>query len=169
MISKEIVRVAKSYIGKHEKPNNSGFVDADFEKRMKDVGWSSGLAWCAFFTELVWKEAYGQGQVFTELSKLFSGSATTTYKNFELSATWKVGQVPVEGAIAIWRFGSGWQGHAAVVTSVISKTSFETVEGNTNSEGGREGIEVAVKQRLTNKPFTKKGLNLVGFIYPKEF
>ena len=168
MISDQIVKIAKSYIGQHEKPSNSGFKDAEFEKRMKDVGWSTSLSWCVFFTELVWKEAYGPGQVFNELSKLFSGSATTTYKNFELSKTWKVGQKPVPGAIAIWRYGNGWQGHAAVVVSVGDKKDFNTVEGNTNSEGGREGVEVAEKTRLTGKAFTKNGLNLVGFIYPKD-
>ena len=40
----------------------------------------------------------------------------------------------------------------------------KTIEGNTNDQGGREGIEVARKRRMyawTNGP----GLNLIGFIY----
>lgn len=168
MIGEEIVKVAKKYIGQHEKPNNSGFKDADFEKRMKDTGWSTGLSWCAFFCELVWKEAYNNPVVFKELDKLFSGSATTTYKNFELSGTWKVGQEPRPGALAVWRYGSDWKGHIGVVIDKVGTTSFSSIEGNTNSEGGREGIEVAEKLRKLNAPFSPKGLNLVGFVYPKE-
>ncbi len=38
------------------------------------------------------------------------------------------------------------------------------VEGNTNSQGGREGIEVAKKTRKIKVPYSSHGLNLVGFL-----
>ncbi len=167
MITEQIKKVAESYIGKRETPNNSGFTDKEFEKRMKEVGWAKSLSWCSFFCELVWKEAYNSAVINKELDKFFSGSATATYKNFELSGTWKVSKKPSVGAVAIWRFGNDWRGHAGVVTEV-SEGSFKSVEGNTNSSGGREGIEVAKKTRKLGEPFKTKGLNLVGFIVPKE-
>jgi len=41
------------------------------------------------------------------------------------------------------------------------------MEGNTNSEGKREGIEVAEKVRTLNFK-TDNGLRLLGFVKPKE-
>ena len=166
MEGNKIAEIAKGYIGKTETPNNSGFTDKKFETKMTEVGWNKSLAWCSFFCELVWNEACSDINLRAKIKKLFSGSATTTYKNFELDKTFKVGQIPTVGAVAIWRHGSGWQGHAAIVTEIVSKTEFKSVEGNTNDKGGREGYIVALKTRKTNNPFSEKSLNIVGFIYP---
>lgn len=161
----EIADIAKSYIGKTEIPNNAGFTDAKFQKKMEEVGWSKTLAWCSFFAELVWTEACCDNTLKAVIKKQFSGSATTTFKNFDLDKTFKTGTEPQVGSVAIFRHGNGWQGHAAIVTEIITKTEFKTVEGNTNDKGGREGYIVATKTRKTNNPFTNTGLNLVGFIY----
>lgn len=168
MIAEKIKEVALKYIGKTEKPSNSGFNDADFEKKMKDTGWIKSASWCAFFTELVWKEAYGTKYT-SELSKLFSGSATATFKNFDLAKAngWETGKVPKIGALAVWRHGNGWQGHIGIVVEE-NGVSFKSVEGNTNDVGGREGYIVAKKSRITKGVYTAKGLNLIGFVYPKE-
>lgn len=169
MIQDKIVEVAKKYVGKTEKPNNSGFTDAEFEKRMKDTGWDKGMSWCSFFCELVWKEAYLGSKEISSLDKLFSGSATATFKNFDLAKEqgWQTGLMPKVGALAVWRYGVGWQGHIGIVVEENGVT-FKTVEGNTNDKGGREGYIVAVKSRVTKGVFQKNGLNLIGFVYPKE-
>jgi hypothetical protein len=39
-IAARIIKVAQSYIGKTEKPNNGGFTDPTFEKRMREMGFS---------------------------------------------------------------------------------------------------------------------------------
>jgi hypothetical protein len=165
MKSADVIRVASSYVGQTETPNNSGFKDSVFQKKMEEVGWEKTLAWCSYFAELVFKEAACDAETKKKLGKLFSGSATTTYKNFELDGTYKTGKEPKPGALAIYRHGTGWQGHAAIVVGIPDKTIFKTVEGNTNDVGGREGYIVARKNRYWKKPFTPTGLNLVGFIY----
>ena len=165
MKGSEVAEIAKAYIGKTEIPNNAGFTDTKFQKKMEEVGWSKSLAWCSFFSELVWTEACCDSALKAVIKKQFSGSATTTFKNFDLDKTFKTGSVPQIGAVVIWRHGNGWQGHAGIVTEIIDKTTFKAVEGNTNDKGGREGYIVALKQRTTNKPFSNTGLNLVGFIY----
>lgn len=167
MIQDKIVETAKKYVGKREIPNNQGFLDSTFQKKMQEVGWMKGHAWCSYFCELVWKEAYDDAKICSELSKLFNASATATYKNFSLAAGWTTSNKPVPGAIAIWRLGLDWKGHAAIVTEVVDKNTFKTIEGNTNAEGGREGIEVARKTRYLNQAFKPKGLNIVGFVIPK--
>ena len=167
-----IVGVAQKYVGMQEIPGNMGFKDADFQKKMEAVGHLKGQAWCAYFAELVWKQAYTtntpeSAAVLKKLDKLFSASATATFKNFELDGTFKVGQVPMPGAIVIFRHGIGWQGHAGIVTAYANgEKTFASVEGNTNASGGREGIEVALKSRKLGLPLNKNGLNIVGFIYP---
>lgn len=168
MIADKIIETAKKYIGKREEPNNSGFKDKEFEKRMSEVGWQKGHAWCCYFCELVWKEAYNDDKkTVAEINKLFNASATATYKNFELSNNWILSNKPVPGALAVWRQGVDWRGHIGIVTELVDKNTFRTIEGNTNDSGGREGIEVARKMRFLNQPFKPKGLNLVGFICPK--
>lgn len=163
MSANRIIEVAKKYVGQTETLNNSGFTDKSFEQKMKDVGWSKSLSWCAFFTELVWKEA--MPEKYTELDKLFSGSATATYKNFDLANGWTCGQLPKIGSLAVWRYGNGWQGHIGVVIE-SNTTTFKSVEGNTNDKGGREGYIVAVKNRVLKGKYQPNGLNLIGFIYP---
>ena len=49
----------------------------------------------------------------------------------------------------------------------ISKKDFTTIDGNSNSSGGREGIEVAEKTRKYNFN-SNNGLRLIGFIKPKK-
>lgn len=168
-LTDRVVKIARSLIGQKEIAGNAGFNDPGFQKRMAEVGWKKTEAWCAYTGELIWKEAFtAQHVLYAELDKCFSASAVTTWENFKRSKRFKTGQTPKRGALAIWRHGKGWQGHLAVVVDEMPKPDFQTVEGNTNAAGGREGIEVADKTRKTGEPFKAKGLNLIGFVYLPE-
>lgn len=158
----KVLLVARKYIGQTEKPGNSGFNDAEFEKRMKAVGWAKGQAWCAYFVELVCREALPEKD--EELAKLFSASAVKTYENFQKAG--RASERPTPGSLAVWRYGDGWQGHIGVVSEIVSENIFKTIEGNTNATGGREGYIVALKTRKLKQLFSAKGLNLIGFITP---
>jgi hypothetical protein len=171
---KTLSEVALSYVGKTEKPNNSGFKDAEFEKKMKNVGWIKSQAWCAYFAELSvieWANEIGRNDIAKLATKLFSGGSTATFKNFEIYATQnptgivRISKKPVANSIAIYRHGSGWQGHAAITASVQPDMFVNNIEGNTNYVGGREGYIVAKKRRNHNAPYSAKGLNIVGYIY----
>lgn len=167
MIRQTIIQVAKSFVGQKETAGNSGFVNADFLTKMLKVGWQKGFAWCAFFAELVWTESYKtvDPSKLDDIAGIFSGSAVETFSRFK-KAGWKTSaNQPEPGDIVIWRHGDGWQGHAGIVTAVAGNV-FQTVEGNTNADGGREGDTVAQKTRKVGEPFKAKGLNLVGFIKP---
>ena len=168
MIGDIIKAKANHYIGEHEKPANSGFIDSVFEERMKQVGWLKGQAWCAYFAELVWTEAYTEykPELLPRLKQLFAASATAMYKNFSLSGDFKVSKTPEEGAMVMWREGIGWQGHTGIVTAFSGGTVFNTVEGNTNTNGSREGVEVAAKIRPLDWIVKQNGLNLIGFVIP---
>lgn len=168
MISSKIVEIASGYVGQQEISGNKGFKNPAFQKKMQDCGWDVGQSWCAYFSELVWKEAFTKTHPFyNTLDRLFSPSAVSTYSNFKGSTNFQAGNKPRAGALAVWRLGNGWQGHIGIVEKIIDKSLFGTIEGNTNSAGGREGIEVARKTRSLGMPFRPKGLNLIGFIYPE--
>lgn len=160
-----IVSIAKKYIGQTEKPNNAGFTSAEFEKKMKAVGFIPSQSWCAYFCELVYKEA--MPQLSLELDKLFSASATKTYDNFK-KAGYVISGKPSPGALAVWQYGSSWKGHIGIVTEIRSEKMFMSVEGNTNDKGGREGYIVAERARMLDQPLSSVGLNLLGFIYPTK-
>ncbi len=165
-----IVQIARKYIGIRELKNNSGWSDKVFQQRMVDVGWKVGESYCVYWAELVWKEAYAlHPKMLKRLDELFSGSATRTHKNFSLATNeFKIHPtIPVPGALALWRFGNTWMGHAGIVTGP-TRPRFNTVEANTNASGGREGVEIAAKTRLIGQPLRAKGLNLLGFVYPPD-
>ena len=176
IIQREVVKYALSLIGQQEKPNNSGFLNAWFEKLMLKVGWRKYDPWCAYFAELVWKYPYekiGAKNVLKKLDRLFSPSAVQTYKNFK-KAGYKTGMKPIEGALAVWQtYKNGkhhWSGHIGVVVRAMNHYEFYSVEGNTNDKGGREGYIVAKREHSVLMEQTKKdGLRFIGFVYLKDY
>lgn len=160
-----ILQVAAKYIGQIEKQGNLGFNDPTFEAAMKAVGWQPSQSWCAYFCELVWKEAVGkQNHLWKVCDKLFSASATATYANFASSKLFTTGKAPKPASLAVWRYGNDWRGHIGIVESV-GAGQFVAIEGNTNAAGSREGMFVMRKTRKLGEPFKAKGLNLIGFVY----
>jgi hypothetical protein len=160
----QIVEIAKQYIGKKEKPGNTGFVDPVMEKDMKAVGWEAGWAWCAGFIEMICWKAYPIR--IAELKGHFVPSAVNTYRNL-LKAGYKTSMVPEVGAFVFWqrvKDGMGqWQGHCGIVSEVTDSKTFKSIEGNTNGAGSREGDGVYEKQR-TVKADVQDGLKVIGFI-----
>lgn len=171
-IYQEIIEIAQSNLGQEEIRGNLGFKDKRFQEHMENTGWEKGQAWCAYFGELVWKQAYSvqNSLIVPELDKLFSGSAVTTFNNFK-RAGWTVHQssTPKPGSLVIWqkhiKSKPHWSGHLGIFER-LQNSLFKSIEGNTNDDGSREGYEVARRTR----PFNYKGQNglvLLGFVEPK--
>lgn len=169
-IVKSILDFASASIGQKEKPGNSGFVNAAFEKQMISVGFDAGEAWCCLFAELCWSQAHQKNPArLAQISAMFTDSALATWNRAKLDKNFKTGLEPRAGAVAIWQHGQSWTGHAGIVTAYdprANKDFFLTIEGNTNAAGGREGVEVAAKKRQLTFAVKPNQLNLKGFIYP---
>lgn len=166
--SQKIIQIAQRYLGIKEKPGNTGWPNAEFEAKMKKAGWYNTAPWCAFFTKLVWLEAYADHPGMKQTVNIwFNGSARQTLENAKKNGTFATGDVPKPGAIVIWLNGKGPAGHAGIVVSVNGNT-MTTIEGNTNASGSREGDQVAQKLRTVTRPFQADGLNVAGYIYPFE-
>lgn len=174
-IRKKIVEIAYSYEDQQEISGNKGFKDDVFQQKMEAVGWNYGQAWCSYFAELVWKEAYGNfdSSFINILDKLFSANAVKTYDNFKRSKRFKTGNNPEPGDLVVWAYYKEnkpkmvdiWTlGHIGVVTKP-AQLFFLSMEGNTNSKGGREGIENAEKKREYSF-YEENGLRLLGFVKP---
>lgn len=159
--------VAKKYIGERETPNNSGFIDKEFQEKIEACGWVKGQAWCAYFCELVWKESYPGRE---ELNSLFQAGAVANLTSFRKNQNYIVDKKPEIGALIVWQnykeFEPQWTGHIGIVEN-FDDLNIYTIEGNTNSQGGREGIEVTKKIRGYDFLPKKNGLVLKGFIKPK--
>lgn len=177
-INEKIVQAALSDEGKQEIKGNHGWVDKDFDLRMRATGWQDGQAWCAYWCEKIWTQVYSPDAQ-KILRSLFSANAVATYNAFWDSPLFPTSEEPVEGAVAIWQKmvngqpsfvgDTQWiRGHAGLVIDTEGDVNtFTTLEGNSNSEGGREGIEVARQVRTLD--FDKyNGLQLLGFIHPVE-
>lgn len=165
-----IVSYAVDYIGQKEIKGNMGFKDPVFEAKMESVGFKDTYAWCCLFAELVWTEAYKDfnKEMLPVLEEEFSAGTVRTFRHFkDLGWTYNT---PEAGDIVIWQTYKDGKpqttGHAAVIIEVKGEKLI-TVEGNTNAEGGREGIEVAKKERTIDF-HNKNGLRMLGFIKPKE-
>lgn len=168
-LQQSIVDTAASYIGKQEKAGNMGFKDPAFEDKMIEVGFRDGHAWCCYFAELVWKEGFSKAglDMFDILDNLFSASTQTTWRNFKNSGQgFSIEKDPQPGDLAIWQSNTEpTTGHIAIVVSGLDdNNNFQTVEGNTNDKGGREGYIVAAKQRPCTFDKNKK-LVLLGFVH----
>lgn len=163
-----LVEAARKDLGKKEKPGNTGFQDPELEKAMKAVGWQPGWAWCASIQEKwIWEAFPNLKQ---EVNGYFVPSATATFRNLK-NAGYKVSMEPTVGALVYWqRMQDGnalWQGHAGVVSKVISPKEFMSIEGNTNAAGSREGDSVQEKSRQVRSD-VQNGLKVIGFVtFPK--
>jgi hypothetical protein len=92
IIRQRIVKIAASYVGLYEAlpPKNPGWWDKDYEakfKKLKAYPWSAPEPWCAWFCQLVWKEAYTVGNALVKsvddlkYAKEYKNIWDTTLKN----------------------------------------------------------------------------------------
>jgi len=160
-MNKKIIEIAKKYIGQTEKPNNSGFLDAEFEDKMREIGWQKGWAWCSCFVKLVCKEAE-----FPEY-KLINPSVMKTWNAFKTNFPDRVvgknlsNQIKAGDLFVMQSKTNKSKGHIGFVLSEIDgKGYFRTIEGNTDGTGSREGDGVCIKRRHINSG----SLRLIGFI-----
>ena len=140
-LSEQIIQVAQSQLGVEEMPkgSNSG---PQVDTYLKSVGLGEGFAWCMSFVYWCVSEACKKTGHQNLLTK--TGGVLVQYnKCKDLHVT-----TPQPGDIFIMDFGKG-VGHTGIVTKVLLNGNLETIEGNTNDDGSREGYEVCKRIRKT--------------------
>jgi len=136
-LATKVLEIAINEIGKCEHPKGSNWGD-DVKKYLASVGIAFPASWCMAFVYWGTNEASKLQGVPNPLIK--TGGVLTQWN--KIPSTMKH-TTPRAGDIFIMDFGSG-HGHTGFVTRVANGR-IETVEGNSNDEGSREGFEVCRK------------------------
>lgn len=156
-----LVEIAAKYIGQREIPGNQGFVNKEFDAKMRGVGFVNGSPWCMFFVRLCVKETFPEQ--WHELDGLLSPHCLTALRRLR-AAGYEISLTPTAGAIFIMQKGSTMQGHTGITIAGEKSGKFMTTEGNTNDAGSREGEVVANKTRSLITTPQPQGLWVRGFI-----
>lgn len=160
-----ILEIARKYLGQSELPGNK-FTDlTPLGKLVHSAGQKDGEAWCAYFVEGCSIEAFPEMK--HQLEKLFSANCVETFHNFK-KAGFKVLSIdPLPGDICVMRsYRKGvaqLTGHMCIVEAIDVGNGFQTIDGNTNIAGSREGTTVMDRKQKSFK-FNPDGLTVLGFI-----
>jgi hypothetical protein len=130
------LEIAKTQLGVSELPKGSNAGPA-VEKYLKAVGLGKGYAWCEAFVYWCYSEASKELGVINPLKK-----TAGVLDQFNSSKKYDV-ETPQKGDLFIMDFGKG-QGHIGFVDDAF-KDKINTLEGNSNDDGSREGYEVCQK------------------------
>lgn len=142
MLAQEVITVAQSQLGVSEVPkgSNSG---KQVNAYLRSVGLAAGNPWCMAF--VYWCVAKAADKLGIENKLVKTGSCLHQYNNTTLRKIPNRSKAIKAGDIFIMEFKGG-TGHTGFVTKVTGGL-IETIEGNTNDDGSREGYEVAKRTR----------------------
>lgn len=135
----EWIKIAQGQIGVRENPigSNSG---KQVEAYLNSVGLGKGYAWCMAFVYWCVLQACIRAGVKTQLKR--TGGVRDQY----IYCKKIVVKEPKAGDIFIIVYPNG-TGHAGFVEKVLPNGQIQTIEGNTNDDGSREGYEVCRRVR----------------------
>jgi hypothetical protein len=142
-LAKLALASAQSQIGIQEFPKGSN-AGTDVEKYLKSVGLKKGFAWCMAFVYWAIQQSppTPEGGVKNPLKKTAGVLDQWNYcKGKGLTVS-----TPQSGDIFIMDFGKG-VGHTGFVEKVLPNGMLQTIEGNTNDDGSREGYKVCRRTR----------------------
>lgn len=139
-----VLDIAGKQVGKCEIPAGSNWGPA-VQEYLASVGIKFPAAWCASFVYWIHKQAGLNDRVPK------TGGVLRMWHDAAPQYKFKS---PAPGDVFIMDFGKG-MGHTGIVTEVCGPL-IKTIEGNTNSDGSRDGFEVAKRVR--------KVASCVGFL-----
>ncbi|MBP4140024.1 CHAP domain-containing protein [Flavobacterium geliluteum] len=134
-LQSKALEIAQSQISVQEIPKNSNAGPA-VEKYLKSVGLGKGYAWCMAFVYWSIKSASIELNVTNPLAK--TAGVLDMYNKMKNKRVTN----PQPGDFFVMDFGKG-AGHTGFVEKLLPNGKLQTIEGNTNDEGSREGYEVA--------------------------
>ena len=136
------LEVAKKEVGNEEIPRGSNW-GPDVKKYLNSVGINFPAPWCMAFVYWCFSQAAERMAVKNQLVK--TGGVM---QHWNKAPKFRVVH-PQPGDIFIMDYGKGL-GHTGIVVKV-NADSVETIEGNTNDEGSREGFEVCTRVRSKSR------------------
>jgi surface antigen len=143
-LQEKALEIAVTQLGVREDPGNKN-KGPQINKYLADVGLGPGYSWCMAFDYWCFNEAADK-----------MGRQNPLYKTGGVLEQWRQRKekfrvlTPQPGDIFIMDYGKG-QGHTGIVEKVNEDGTIDTIEGNTNDEGSREGYEVCRRKRQRSK------------------
>ena len=144
-LQSDALKVAVTQLGVKEKPlgSNGG---KEVDMYLKSVGLGTGYSWCMAFIYWCFSEA---ARVNGDIAPLVKTGGVLAAWN-KADKKYRVIGEPQSGDIGIMSFGNG-NGHTFIVEKVAAGV-LQTIEGNSNNDGSRNGVEVVRHQRqMSNK------------------
>lgn len=148
-LQQKALEVAITQLGKEEVPRGSNWGEP-VKSYLASVGINFPASWCMAFMYWVFKQAAKEMGIETPLTK--TGGVLKAWQ--KAPATVKVTN-PQPGDIFIQDHGHGL-GHTGIVERINKNGTVETIEGNTNDTGSREGYEVCRR--------TRKKSSIIGYL-----
>lgn len=164
-IGERIISIANSYLINNNFSQSEEYQSVWLQDKKDAYGWNDAYSMGAWFTEIVWKQAYGpECPEWTQIDRLFSPSPISTHTNFRGSRHFRTGAMPELGALAIWK--NGWHSYMGIVVSVSHDGNmFDMIIAQLENNKIRVNLHFS---RQAQMEYKKDGYNLVGFVYPKE-
>lgn len=147
LLSENALSIAASQVGEKEDPpgSNWGHPVQDY---LASVDIHFPASWCMSF--MYWCFDHAAGQLGQPNPLYKTGGVLVQWRNRKANQRFpELRAIP--GDIFIMDHGGGL-GHTGIVEKVDPDGTLHTIEGNTNSGGGREGIDVERKIRQPKKP-----------------
>lgn len=146
------ILTAQKQLGVKEFPKGSN-TGKQVEVYLKSVGLGKGYAWCMAFVYWCVLQDFVANGLKTPLKATGGVRDQWIY-----CKKWAV-KIPQAGDIFIIVYENG-TGHAGFVEKILPDGMIQTIEGNTNDEGSREGYEVCRRKRSIK--------SITGFIRIEE-
>lgn len=170
LIWEKIVVTAKEFLNDKNINDCRDFNEPMFMSKMVEYDWDLSFSASSILCELVWKIAIGRNNIteYRRLDRLFSPSPIATHSNFRGCRSYRTGNVPERGSLAIWKRGNTWQGAMALVIDVAADNSaFDVIDGRILQGSENRFIQLEERKgKRMNLPFQNDKLNLIGFVYP---
>jgi hypothetical protein len=139
-LAQSSLEVATRQIGVQEIPKGSN-AGPEVEIYLKSVGLTKGYSWCMAFVYWCVSTSSTTSSTTRNPLKKTAGVLDQWNSKPELRIT-----TPVPGSVFIMDFGKG-QGHTGFVEKILPGGKIQTIEGNTNDDGSREGYKVCRRTR----------------------
>lgn len=148
-----VIKTARGEVGYTEGRAQSGGFNNNtkYADQVPGLEWADFQPWCATFVAWVALKS-GVGDLYPK-----TASCDQAGQWFKARKRWS--QYPAIGAQVFYGTSRDLN-HTGIVVG-YDATHIETIEGNTNNDGSREGSSVMRKKRL------RRGANVVGYGYPQ--
>lgn len=139
-----MIRIADSQVGVREEEDNQGPTILEYMRAtwMPEESNQKGYAWCAAFVCWVIKQACAETG--TDEGIVYLGADAYGWEKWARQQGWEIlarDAIALPGDLVIFEFS-----HIGIVYE-DKRDYLETIEGNTNGEGSREGDGVYRKER----------------------